>query len=244
MRRFRPLALTRAVAALSVLFLVTGAFAAAPPTLPHVAHRIEAREPLRIVALGSSSTEGIGATAPDRTYPAVLQTILSHRLAGGVAVLNRGIGGQDADDMMRRLPGIIAEAPDLVIWQTGSNDALRGVPIDRFERETRDGIAVLLKAGIDVMLMEPQLSERLANTPGSAGYVASVRSLGRALRVPVVRRYDLMRQWLADGDLTKATMMSGDGLHMGDGGYQKLAEAVADAILAGSNAASPNVAAR
>ena len=193
---------------------------------------------------GSSSTEGVGATAPDRTYPAVLQSILSHCLAAGAVVTNKGVGGEDADDMMRRIASVIAETPDLVIWQTGSNDALRGVPIDRFEQETRDGIAEFRDAGIDAMLMEPQLSERLADTPGSAVYLASVRSLAQALRMPVARRYDLMRQSLAAGDLTRATMMSGDGLHMGDGGYRKLEEVVADAIHSGSSATAAHVAVR
>jgi lysophospholipase L1-like esterase len=174
------------LAFVAALLSLTVCFAAQPSRLPHVAARLAAHQPLRIVALGSSSTEGVGASAPDRTYPAVLQALLARDLPEQVAVLNHGIGGEDVDDMMRRLPGVIAERPDLVIWQTGSNDALRGVPIDRFEAETRAGIVQLRDAGIDVMLMEPQLSQRLADTPGSAVYLEAVRSLGQALGVPVL----------------------------------------------------------
>jgi acyl-CoA thioesterase-1 len=216
------------------------------PTLPHVAQRIETQQPLRIVAFGSSSTEGIGATTKDHTYPARLQAVLATALPKGVAVtvLNRGIGGQDADDMITRVPAIIADKPDLVIWQTGSNDSIRGVNPERFVAETRDGIQQMQAAGIDVILMEPQLSERLANTARSDEFLDAVREVGQKQHVLVIRRYDLMRQWLASGVLTYDHMMSHDGLHMTDGGYEMLARAVADTILLNSQSTVPHVATR
>jgi lysophospholipase L1-like esterase len=218
----------------------------AAPTLPHVAERIAAGQTLRITAFGSSSTEGIGATTKDRCYPSRLQAALAAALPKGVAVsvLNRGIGGEDVDDMMARLPAIMAEKPDLVIWQTGSNDSLRGVGLDHFVAATRDGIARMQAAGIDVMLMEPQLSQRLAATDRSDDFLVAVRKLGEATHVPVIRRYDLMSQWLTSGTLTYTQMMSGDGLHMTDGGYELLARAVAGAIIADSDAVGPHVASR
>ena len=98
--------------------------------------------PLRIIAFGSSSTEGIGASSPAATYPSRLLAALTAALPAGqrVIVFNRGIGGEDADDMLRRLPAVIAERPDLIIWQTGSNDPLRAVPLDRFVQETMAGV--------------------------------------------------------------------------------------------------------
>jgi lysophospholipase L1-like esterase len=232
----------------AVALLLTQAALAAPPPpiLPHVAQRIEAQLPLRVVAFGSSSTEGIGATTKDHAYPAQLQADLAAELPKGVAVtvLNRGIGGQDADDMIARVPAIIAEKPDLVIWQTGSNDSLRAVDPVRFVAETRQGIMQMQTAGIDVMLMEPQLSQRLANTDRSDEFRDAVRDIGRQMNVLVIRRYDLMRQWLADGVLTYDHMMSHDGLHMTDGGYELLARSVADTIVANSRGPAPHVAAR
>jgi lysophospholipase L1-like esterase len=196
-----------------------------PPTLARVAQRIETEQPLRIIAFGSSSTEGIGATAKDRCYPSRLQADLAAELPKGVdvSVENRGIGGEDADDMIARVPAIIAEKPDLVIWQTGSNDSLRGVDPVRFVAETREGITQMQAAGIDVMLMEPQLSRRLAMSERADAFLDAVREVGSQMHVLVIRRYDLMRQWLASGALTYDTMMSHDGLHMTDGGYELLA---------------------
>ena len=146
--------------------------------------------------------------------------------------------------MIARLPAIMAEKPDLVIWQTGSNDPLRRVPLDRFVTETREGIARMQQAGIDVMLMEPQLSDRLTHAANAIGFRDALRELGREMHVLVIRRYDLMRQWLRSGALTEAQMMSNDGLHMTDGGYELLAQSVAEAIVSNGQAPQPHVAAR
>jgi lysophospholipase L1-like esterase len=217
-----------------------------PPALPHVADRIAGQGTLRITAFGSSSTEGIGATSKDHCYPVRLQAALASTLPKGVSVivLNRGIGGEDVDDMMARLPAIIAEKPDLVIWQTGSNDSLRSVKLDHFIAETRDGIARMQGAGIDVMLMEPQLSQRLAHTEGSDEFLTAVRAIAEQMHVPNIRRYDLMKQWLSSGTLSYSQLMSSDFLHMTDGGYEMLAQSVAAMIIANSLPSTPHVAAR
>ena len=219
-----------------VVLLAAAPVMAKPPAvlvgvLPHVAHRIAAAQPLRIVAFGSSSTEGVGASSPALTYPARLQAFLRAALPVPVEVVNAGIGGQDADDMLRRLPSVVARHPDLVIWQTGSNDPLRGVPLDRFEQETRAGIAAFRAAGTDVMLMEPQYCAVLRDRAGAYSFRDRLREIATQMRVPLVRRYDLMRAWLAEGLLTRAQLLTGDGLHMGDGGYAYLADAVGRQIV-------------
>ncbi len=219
---------------------------AASFALPHLARRIARAAPLRIVAFGSSSTEGVGASSPAATYPERLETWLQAALHDEVEVVNAGIGGEDADDMARRIPAVIAERPDLVIWQTGSNDPLRGVPVERFVARTREGILALRQAGIDVMLMEPQDCAVLQAHAGSLDYRDALRRLAAEMRVPLVRRYDLMREWLAGRRLTPAQLLYHDGLHMTDGGYALLASAVGEQILAltgrlgpGSGGANP-----
>jgi len=204
--------------------------------LLRVIDRLAAHQLVRIIAFGSSSTEGIGASSPAATYPSRLQAALTTAWPSRqpIVVFNRGIGGEDADDMALRLPSVIAEHPDLIIWQTGSNDPLRGVPLERFVQETTAGILEIRAAHIDVMLLEPQLCRELDNKPVSVEYRDALRGIGEALDVPVIRRYDLMRKWLAEGVLTPAQMLSPDGLHMADGGYAKLAEAIAEDIRRGA----------
>jgi lysophospholipase L1-like esterase len=200
--------------------------------LSHVMERLAAHQPVRIIAFGSSSTEGFGASSPANSYPSKLRdALIAAWPKRQVVVLNRGIGGEDADDMARRLPSVIAERPDLIIWQTGTNDPLRDLPLDRFVQETTAGVHEIRAAQIDLMLLEPQLCRQLEGMPTSMQYLEALRTIGTEMDVPVIRRYDLMRGWLADGELTPQEMLSPDGLHMADGGYAKLAEAIAADVL-------------
>ncbi|HJE23295.1 MAG TPA: SGNH/GDSL hydrolase family protein [Methylorubrum populi] len=219
---------------------------AAPAGLPHVAQKIALGGPLRIVAFGSSSTEGIGASAPAASYPARLEAGLRHalpRLAGRITVANRGIGGEAVDEMLARLDrDVIAPGPDLVIWQTGSNDALRGISLDHFREATEAALERIRAAGIDVVLMEPQWCPTLDATPGAERFRDAVRSLGADLGVAVIRRSDLMRDWIGQGRLTRTELFASDGLHMADGGYALLAEAAQETVLDGAAAAPAIVA--
>lgn len=229
---------SRAVAwVLAAFVLFAGVPAMAKPVtaaasgLPRIARRIAEAEALRIVAFGSSSTEGVGASGPEATYPARLAAFLRARLPVPVEVVNAGIGGEDADDMARRIPAVLALAPDLVIWQTGSNDPLRDVPLARFDHLTRAGITEMRAAGADVMLMEQQDCAVLRAHPHSLAYRDALREIAAEMQVPLVRRYDLMHAWLAEGLLTHAQLLYTDGLHMTDGGYAQLARAVGEQIL-------------
>jgi acyl-CoA thioesterase I len=204
-----------------------------PPTpLPHVAAVLAHGGPLRIAAFGSSSTWGAGASSRAASYPSRLEVELKKALPGvSVSVLNDGIGGQDADDFHLRVDTVLGQKPDLVVFQTGSNDPLRHVPLARFEAETRSDIARLHAAGIDVVLMEPQNCRVLDATPGWSAYLDAVRRIGAEMGVPVIRRVDLMNDWRAQHLVTDAELFAPDGLHMADGGYALLAQAVADEIL-------------
>jgi lysophospholipase L1-like esterase len=133
--------------------------------------------------------------------------------------------------MARRIPAVIGLRPDLVIWQTGSNDPLRGVPLDRFVTQTRDGIVALRAAGTDVMLMEPQDCAVLRAHAGSLDYRDGLRKLAVEMQVPLVRRYDLMHEWLAERLVKPHDLLFSDGLHMTDGGYALLATEVGREIL-------------
>ncbi|MCE4226551.1 SGNH/GDSL hydrolase family protein [Methylobacterium sp. C25] len=203
--------------------------------LPHVARQVAHGEPLRIVAFGSSSTEGIGASTPAAAYPARLEAVLKGalpHLSNSISVLNRGIGGEAVDEMLARLDrDVIREHPDLVIWQTGSNDALRGISLDHFREETESAVRRIREAGIDVVLMEPQWCPRFDATPGAYRFRDAVRQIGVRLDVPVIRRSSLMRDWIARAKLTHTELFSADGLHMADRGYDLLAQAAAEDVL-------------
>lgn len=239
-RRARAHRIRLALLAAGLLAAVPAALAMRPPEpdLPRVAQTLAAGEPLRIVAFGSSSTQGVGASSPAAAYPARLEAALSRHLereGTEVTVLNRGIGGEAVDEMLRRLDrDVIAARPQLVIWQTGSNDPLRGVPLEHFREATTGALHRLREAGIDVILMEPQWCPALDRTPGADGFRDAVREIGEAEDVPVIRRSDLMREWMAEERIAAKDLLAPDGLHMADGGYGLLAEAAAEEILRGA----------
>ena len=237
--RFMKAALASVAASCLLVSLPSIPAHAAPPTsaspLVAVSTRLAESRTLRVVAFGSSSTQGAGASSDAATYPAKLQVDLASALPGvTVSVINRGIGGQDAEDFHARLPEILAEKPALVIFQTGTNDPLRGLALDRFIELTREDVTTLRKAHIDVILMEPQLCRVFTDKAGSFDFVTAVREIGAEFGIPVIRRYDLMRDWMAQHVAKPEELQAPDGLHMGDRGYALLARVVAREILDGA----------
>ncbi len=215
----------RPMAAAALLALALGAASPARAEAPAA--------PFSIVALGSSSTQGTGASGPAMSYPAQLQRLFDDRYAGrpAVAVLNEGVAGEDIDDMAKRLEAdVLSRHPDLVIWQAGSNDPLRGVPMDRFEAELKSGIDAIRAGGAEVVLMEPQWSPVIERADAKERFVDAVREVGAQEHVEVVRRFALMRGWIDGGIITPPELIAADGLHMTDRGYGLLARAVLDQI--------------
>lgn len=182
---------------------------------------------LRITAFGSSTTEGSGASGPDATYPAVMRRALLPAFPGGVAVTNLGIGGESAIEMDARLDQVIRSEPHLILWQTGSNDLVRPVPLDQFERLTRRGRDRLAATGADLVLIDQQYSATLEACPALPAFLAAVQAIGDEAGVPVFPRYRTMRAWCEAGDFT-IDSLSPDGMHMNDPGYARLGGSVAD----------------
>ncbi len=189
------------------------------------------RRALRLVAFGSSTTEGYGASSAAHSYPAVMRRALLPHFPGGITLANHGISGECAIEMDSRIGAVVAEEPDLVLWQTGSNDVTRPVPLALFERLTRDGIARLERTGADLVLMDQQYGRALEEASGLPAYRDALHRLGAEAGVAVFGRYALMRAW-CDGVAFTLDTLSPDGTHMADPGYALLGEAVADWVLA------------
>ena len=126
--------------------------------LVHVGERLAAHESIKIIAIGSSSTAGAGASSPAASYPSRLAVELSKLYPDvPISVVNRGINGQDAAEMIARFKqDVIDERPDLVIWQLGTNAALRDLPIEDIGKLIREGIQEIKSAGADILLVDPQ----------------------------------------------------------------------------------------
>ena len=126
--------------------------------LPHAARVLARGKPIKIVALGSSSTYGAGASSSAAAYPNRLAQELVRLLPGHeFTVLNRGVNGEEITDMLARLDQtVIAERPDLVLWQVGTNSVLRDRALPPHTGELHEGLLRLKATGADVVLIDPQ----------------------------------------------------------------------------------------
>ena len=131
--------------------------------LRRTARQLAAGLPIKIVAVGSSSTSGAGASSPYNAYPSRLAAELAREFVDhDFTVLNRGVNGDTATDMLARFDrGVIAEKPDLVLWQVGTNSLLRGDPIQPHRSLLHGGIERLKATGADIVLIDPQYAPRV-----------------------------------------------------------------------------------
>ena len=207
--------------------------------------KIAQGQPLAILAIGSSSTEGVGASAKDRTYPARLQALLAKAWPRSqVEIVNAGIGGETAPQTLARLQAALAaRSYDLVIWQVGTNDAVRGGDIEAFKAMIGEGIAMVREAGPALAILDPQFFPTVRDPQRYGAYVEAVGAIARREAVPVFSRYEAMREWhRADAEAFKAALWT-DGFHMSDAGYDCLARDMANAMVGMATPNRPVVAA-
>ncbi len=206
-----------------------------PGSLPRVARRIAADEPVTIVAFGSSTTVGFGTSAA-YNYPSRLADQLRRKFpTADISVINRGMGGQDAPEMMKRFDVAVLDAdPDLVIWQLGTNAVVKGNASDIAATAAlvEDGIARLQARGIDVVLIDPQYVPAVAEkTENASRMVKLLGDVAKLKNISVFPRFDVMRQWHEDEKMPFDKFVIGDGLHMNDWGYACFAQLLGDTII-------------
>jgi acyl-CoA thioesterase-1 len=200
--------------------------------LVRTARNLAARQPVKIVALGSSSTYGAGATTSAASYPSRLAEELAERLPGrDITVLNRGVNGDDAIAMLARLDAsVIVEKPDLVLWQVGTNSVLRDHPVKPHTTLLHDGLVRLKAIGADIVLIDPQYAPKVIAKPDAEAMVSLIATVAKAENVCLFNRFALMRQWYESDRMPFETFVSPDGLHMNDWSYACLAKWLGAAI--------------
>lgn len=206
---------------------------AVPEPLPRLAQAIEAGKPIKVLTIGSSSTVGIGATTPSRTYPSQLQGILTKAFADReFTFINRGVSGEQAAGAAQRIPVLVAtEKPTLVLWQVGTNDALARVPVADFVETVRGAIRWVKSHNADIVLVGLQYTPASVRDEHYHAIREALRKTAEEEGVLIVRRYAAM-QFLekARGD----ALLTGDGLHLNDLGYRCMAEHIAHALALGA----------
>jgi acyl-CoA thioesterase-1 len=188
--------------------------------------------PIKVVALGSSSTYGVGASTSAASYPSRLAEELVRRFPGHkFTVLNRGVSGEDVSNMLARLDtAVIRERPDLVLWQVGTNSVLENKAVQPHATLLREGLARLRATGADVVLIDLQYAPKVIAKRNADDMVSLIATTAKTAHVCHFRRFDLMRYWHETEHLPFKTFVSSDGLHMNDWSYACLAKALGQAI--------------
>jgi hypothetical protein len=169
-------------------------------SLPKVAEAVKNAQKLDILVVGSrSSTIN---TADGTAYPGRLEAVLREKLPGVKVSVNVELQvKKTAEEVAAGLSKLVeAKKPTLVIWQTGTVDAMRSVDPDDFRAAVDDGLAALQSAGTDVILMNLQYSPRTETMISAAPYIDNMRVVAQQHDVPLFDRFAVMRHWNEAGD--------------------------------------------
>jgi hypothetical protein len=188
----------------------------------HLAKQLGRTGPIRIVAIGSSSTAGEGTIPP---YPGRLETALRLRFPGRtIDIINKGLSGQEAPEEFKRLDeDVIDQTPVLTIWQIGTNAIFHdGYDLNDVAAAIDAGLKLLSGLKMDVVLMDLQYAPAILKPGEIMGTECMVRLIADAAKkagVNVFRRFALMRHWNRDDNIAFDQMINRDDpnqLHMSD----------------------------
>lgn len=164
-------------------------------TLPKVAAAVKANQPLNVLVVGSRSSTIAGNEAS--AYPAKLQAALKEALPSATIDLSVELQGKStAEETAGTLVKLVeAKKPTLVIWQTGTVDAMRAVDPDDFRTAIDDGVVALQKSGIDLVLVNLQYSPRTETMISAPPYLDNMKVVAQQHDVPLFDRFAIMKQW-------------------------------------------------
>jgi hypothetical protein len=208
--------------------------------LPHFTKALLGQEPVRIVAIGSSSTAGRGDIVP---YPHRLELYLRAEYERErfpnlkIDVLNRGKGGEEAvEELLRFDADIFAEEPSLVIWQVGTNAVFHNYDLKKVATKIAEGLDRLRGQLMDVVLIDPQYVPAMLfdnKAEASESMVSLISAAAKKAGVNVFRRWALMRHWHVHDCIGFDRMFDPtdqDMLHQSDWSTRRFAQALCSAI--------------
>jgi len=169
--------------------------------LKHVAEAVEKDRRLTIAVVGTGSSILAGPDGPRSAYPARLEAALKQRLPSVVVkVVTLVRTRMSAEDLARGMAKLLVdEKPDLVIWQTGTLDAIRRIEPDDFRAALDEGVETLHKGGADVILMNMQYSPRTDIMVALGPYADNMRVVAQQHEIPLFDRLAIMRHWSDTG---------------------------------------------
>lgn len=204
-----------------------------PASFPNAAEHLAQEGSITIVAIGGASTQGTGASSAATSWPARLEKLLQARLPGVmVQVVNLGQRGQTARKALERFPVDVLKAkPDLVIWETGTVEAVRSEDAEIFPWALSEGVDRLHEQNADVILMDPQYARGTALLINFQPYLDAIQQTASMPGVTLFPRHEIMRYW-AEHDMlvpsSRAEMTRGNDMI-----YDCIAQLMADMVERG-----------
>ncbi len=170
--------------------------------LPELAQHFRDKHPITIVVIGGASTAGTAAADPEHdAYPRKLENLLrQHHPGMEITVVNRGVARQTTQEMVARFPrDVFAASPTLVVWETGTYDAVRNVDVEIFAEGLETGLAELREHRIEVILINMQYNPRTTPVINYAPYLDALQQRADVDGIYVFRRYEMMKAWSDNG---------------------------------------------
>jgi len=206
--------------------------------LRHVGQAI-ARKALDVVVIGSASSELNGPTGTSIAYPKFLEAALTAMLPGVAVKVSTFTKPRDlAADMVGKLKRMVSESkPALVVWQTGTVDAIRGIDPDEFRTVLDEGVAMLQAASIDVVLINMQYSPRTEAMLAVGPYADTMRITALQREVVLFDRFSVMKRWSESGvfDLYGTTRKT----DVAERVHNCLGQLLANTVVAGAKMTMP-----
>jgi hypothetical protein len=148
-----------------------------------------------------------------------------------ITVLNRGVNGEEAQEMLARFETtVIAERPDLVLWQVGTNAVLRDNPLPPASSLIEKGLARLKTTGADVILIDPQFAPKVIAKNTLSKMLDLLALKAKQYNVNLFQRFALMRDWREHQGISFDAFVSPDQLHMNDWSYDCVAKVLGASI--------------
>ena len=233
-----------------LLFAVVGAFAQErecpvperfytfEPLLTKTGKALSGRREVVIAALGGASTTGAAAGGLELAWPARLASALAEKFpTARTRVVNLAVGRQTAKQGDERLErDVLPLKPTLVIWETGTMEAVRRSDIDEFRETIQAGIDKVRAAGAEIMLMNMQFSRATDAVIHFEPYLAAMRELADANEVPLFHRHGIMRHWAESGSLNLRAGDGEKGRELAAKLYDCIGGAMADLVTRGTPA--------
>jgi hypothetical protein len=209
--------------------------------LPQTAHAIAAKK-LNVLVVGAGSSTLPGAAANAGAYPARLQHALQVALPGvAVKVATDVKAKRSAAEMVKAMvPELATNKPALVVWQTGTVDAMQAIDPDQFSQALDKGINIARSAGADVVFINPQYSPRTESMIALGTYAENMRWVALQQEVPLFDRFSIMKVWadLGTFDLNSATKK----LDMAERVHDCIGRLLADLVIESAKSSAPHAA--